>query len=308
MIKRKFKDYLDTTLFDFIYQVLYETLENSKSNLINYIKKGLIVYEDGKLKSKYFNADLSKTIKELGGQWKNGGYLLAPNTEIQQAIDYSINEQSRKLAVIKSYLDDAISNIEPSVNSLDISDTAKYIVQDMTTDLAQSTSEIKDAYKMAISPDMTELKVKNISENYTNNLKTAMKGMMSDELPKFRSNIEDLVFSGVRREDIRKLIEKEYNIFGWRSELIAKQETSLVLTEYKATHYQEAGCRQFMWHHTGISKTDNDYHKNVLNGKIFDFDNPPIIDLASGERGLPGQWFGCNCEMRPLITKEYLKD
>lgn len=308
MIKRKFKDFLDTTLFDFIYQVLYEPLENSQSKLIDYIRKGLIVYQDGKLKSKYFTATLSKEIKEMGGQWKNGGYLIAPNLDLQQAIDYSIKEQSRKINVIRQYIDESITNTDNSIKSLDLSDTTQFIVQDMTTDLSKSTEVIKDAYKFAISPDMTDLKIKNISENYTNNLEKSIKGMLEDELPKFRNNIEDLVFSGVRREDLKKLINKEYNIFGYRSELIAKQETSLVLTEYKATHYQEAGCRQFMWKHTSISKTDNEYHKNILDGKIFDYDNPPVIDLKSGERGLPGQFFNCSCIMLPLINKNYLKD
>ena len=41
-----------------------------------------------------------------------------------------------------------------------------------------------------------------------------------------------------------------------------------------------------------------------LNGGIFDFDNLPVIDEKTGERGIPGQAINCKCRMRPIVEFE----
>jgi len=35
--------------------------------------------------------------------------------------------------------------------------------------------------------------------------------------------------------------------------------------------------------------------------EIFSFDDLPVIDRRSGERGIPGQAINCRCRMAPVI-------
>jgi len=44
------------------------------------------------------------------------------------------------------------------------------------------------------------------------------------------------------------------------------------------------------------------HNKKLLNGKKFSFNNLPVIDSKTGERGLPGQAFGCRCRMKPVVN------
>jgi uncharacterized protein with gpF-like domain len=37
-----------------------------------------------------------------------------------------------------------------------------------------------------------------------------------------------------------------------------------------------------------------------MDGKIFSFDDLPIIDRKTGERGIPGQAINCRCTMTPV--------
>ena len=57
--------------------------------------------------------------------------------------------------------------------------------------------------------------------------------------------------------------------------------------------------------HTGGSVHPREYHlRNApsgLNGGIFDLDNPPVIDLRTGERGFPGQLPYCRCTMCAVV-------
>ena len=64
---------------------------------------------------------------------------------------------------------------------------------------------------------------------------------------------------------------------------------------------RDVGITQFKWVHAGGSKDPRNYHKNVLNGKVFNVDDPPIIDQKTGERGYPGQAINCKCYQVPVI-------
>jgi uncharacterized protein with gpF-like domain len=41
-----------------------------------------------------------------------------------------------------------------------------------------------------------------------------------------------------------------------------------------------------------------------MDGNVYSFDDPPIIDKNTGERGIPGQAINCRCFMVPVIEFE----
>ena len=67
---------------------------------------------------------------------------------------------------------------------------------------------------------------------------------------------------------------------------------------------QAVGLNKYEWIHSGAGQQPREFHRDVLNGQIFDLDDPPIIDEDTGERGIPSQLINCRCTMRPVLEFE----
>ena len=85
-----------------------------------------------------------------------------------------------------------------------------------------------------------------------------------------------------------------------RARNIVRDQTNKIYGNMTHTRLVNAGCEEFDWHHNGGSKEPRQLHRDVLNGKRFRYDNPPVIDNRTGERGLPAQAINCNCTGRPV--------
>lgn len=86
-----------------------------------------------------------------------------------------------------------------------------------------------------------------------------------------------------------------------RAELIARDQTSKITTAMNAERAQSAGVVEFEWLHSGGGVEPRELHES-MSGKIFRYDDPPVIDLKTGERGLPGQLINCRCVARPILN------
>lgn len=102
------------------------------------------------------------------------------------------------------------------------------------------------------------------------------------------------------QEQIARNMIKRNGQIERRAQLIASDQVSKIYADMNDTRLQNAGVTEFIWRHNGSSKEPRPLHKNVLNGKVFSYKNPPIIDDRTGVRGLPGQLINCKCSARPV--------
>lgn len=86
-----------------------------------------------------------------------------------------------------------------------------------------------------------------------------------------------------------------------RAELIAQDQTRKAFSTINLHRMADAGISKFRWIHTNSGAQPREYHKNVLNGQIFDIENPPIIEPTKGIKGYPAQLPFCRCVMGPVI-------
>ena len=89
-----------------------------------------------------------------------------------------------------------------------------------------------------------------------------------------------------------------------RAQLIAQDQTRKAYNSINLRNFQENNVRKLKWLHSGGSRDPRPYHKDVLDGQIFDIDDPPIIDPKTGERGYPGQLPYCRCVMAAVLDFE----
>lgn len=125
---------------------------------------------------------------------------------------------------------------------------------------------------------------------------------------KYFEEIEGAVFRSIQTgrgmADLQPFLESKNLVTKKRAALIARDQTAKATTAINRARMQALGVRKFEWLHSGGGKEPRPLHKNVLNGKVFDIDNPPVIDERTGERGLPGQLINCRCRMVPVISFE----
>lgn len=110
---------------------------------------------------------------------------------------------------------------------------------------------------------------------------------------------------GLGRQGIYEHLTKFENMAEKRAERIAVDQTRKVTTAMNTERMKSAGFNKWRWVHSGGSAEPRQLHLE-LDGKEFTFDDPPIIDESTGERGFPGQLINCKCVMVPVLDFEDL--
>jgi SPP1 gp7 family putative phage head morphogenesis protein len=123
---------------------------------------------------------------------------------------------------------------------------------------------------------------------------------------KAAQRVHDIAEKGIlnasRGEDIVADIMRTGHVMRSRAELIARTETSRVASNLTESRARYVGSSSYIWHTVGDSDVRDDHKR--LNGKIFEWNNPPVADKKSGARAHPGCIFNCRCYSEPLFTDE----
>ncbi len=89
-----------------------------------------------------------------------------------------------------------------------------------------------------------------------------------------------------------------------RAQLIAQDQTRKAYNSINMRKFEQAGVKRFRWRHNGGSREPREYHKNVLNGKIFDLDKGAPNDKPEPKYIYPAQLPYCHCTMEIVFEWE----
>lgn len=97
---------------------------------------------------------------------------------------------------------------------------------------------------------------------------------------------------------LQKTLEGRRGIGREKAKIVARQGMSETVTSIKSEYYVAAGFPTYIWKTKGDSRVRPDH--SILDGKVCEWQNPPVVDLATGYRGHPGQAAHCRCEAIPV--------
>lgn len=165
--------------------------------------------------------------------------------------------------------------------------------------LSSSLKELSGAVTLKL-PDMPESLKPVISASIAENV-----ALIKSVGVQFHQRIESKVYASIQtggagRATILKELRKVKGLADDRAKLIARDQTSKISAAYNAERAKAVGMRKFQWLHSGGGVDKRELHLK-LNGQIFSYDDPPVIDERTGERGLPGQLINCRCVAVPVI-------
>lgn len=337
LIASKIIVWMWVNFFQQCFQILKSSTVINDSNIIREaIIAGKIQYYDGLFTGNFTNT-IALELEKLGAKYSKfrKGYLLAREalpTEIIWAIDTAKAMAYAKATAINQYLLNQLSNLDKITSKLVFDEAVNTILTDLQERVYKNAAQhkielitpklgipkVKPPKKDDIGKDNAgvDSKQKNnnvvydfinedIAKNYTKNLDFWIKNWTEDEIIKMRSTVAKMAADGKSLKDISNYLIKEFGTSQKHAKFLARNESAMATTSYLVAKYKAEGFTHFKWH-TILDGRERDLHKE-LDGKIFRFDNPPIIDERTGQKGLPSQTYNCRCTFSPYIDKDFLK-
>lgn len=304
---------INSYFYEGIFKPLFEVMEipltarNAEDDAVTTaLLKGHIVYEQNGFKAiDRFTSEQSRLLKKWGAIWdKWTRSWKLPYSKLPQHILVAIaanrNLQAQKVDFVKKFLEELQTNWGTAVETMVFNSEVETVLDDAGREIQKVFKRIN-----VIEPELTEDQKEEIAKNYTNNMKFYIKEFGDARIPKMREKVQEIVLNGGRFDEVRRMLEKEYSIFGNKAKFLAQNETNIMLAELKKVEYQKQGFDMFIWR-TITDGRERDLHRH-LNGRVFRYDDPPIIDLKTGQRGLPGEIWNCRCTALPYTENTPFK-
>ncbi len=273
------------------------TLRNSLQDLASALNDGKITFSRGVFSGK-FSANVSKELKKLGATFdrKTSSYRIL-QADLPYEIRHAISSSEIRFTEKLSRIDEKLAAVTPEslAEKLNVSKHFDRALWKVNKDFNSSVEGI--AIPVNLSPEQR----KRIAAEWSKNMQLWIKDFAEKEILDLRANMQKTVFSGNRFASAVKTIQESYGVTANKAKFLARQETSLLMTKFKQTRYQEAGVNYYIWGCvTGTSKHPvRPLHKKN-EGKIFRWDSPPVVD-EQGNRKNPGQDYNCRCFARPVV-------
>lgn len=310
-IKESYFKLIDNKLFSYlwegIFKPMFEIMEmqpDRARNDLNIIETALnngdLYYVNGAFyaRRRFSNAQ-SLMLQKWGAvydKWQKTWRL--PESKLPDFMRVSIARSAdinaQKLKQLTNYLQELQGNVSYIVDSMVFNDEVVTILDDAGNEVKKNVKRIN-----MITPELTAQQKQAIAQTYTDNIKDyAIKDFNNKLIPEMRQKVQEAVLNGARRDVVQKMLEQEYGIASRKAKFLARNETCIMLAEYKKVTYQEVGFDSFIWN-TITDGRERELHKK-LNGTTWRFDNPPIIDERTGQKGLPGETYNCRCNLIPV--------
>lgn len=163
----------------------------------------------------------------------------------------------------------------------------------------QSLKSISEG--LTLKTDFMTEKMQDIMKAITTQNAALIKTIAPYYLGKVQAEVMKSITTGRGLADLVPFLQKQKHITKRHAQLMALDQTRKAYTHLNAARFEKLGIKKFEWVHSGGGQKPRYLHQKVLNGKIFEIANPPIIDEKTGERGLPGDAINCKCVMKPVI-------
>lgn len=317
---KELSDIMLQIIIEEIFKPILELIENPdrKDNakttaLEKALRSGTVRFEGGAFKGS-INAAISKEIKELGGKFYKG-YWRIPSPKLsgnlQNAIYYNRKmiqlfelKFSELISVMPKLLTDRITDM--SIEALGIANISR-ISREFKRTVGKAYSvmpDIKDEGRAILKEayfDNENLPIrKKLLREFEDRSKAYLENFAQEEVALLRRKVSEHIANGRSRIEVKNLVKNRLNISNDRCKFIARQETSLLTSNFKEIQYTQAGIEKYIWRTVGDNRV-RDKH-DELDGKTFSFSNPPDASYFNTEEPCnPGEDYNCRCVALPII-------
>jgi len=264
--------------------------------LANAIRSGKVWYDNGFFYGD-FNSTLSKELRAAGASFNRLQRTWALNSgALPVSIKFAIADASIAYSSMQQRILTALASVNlDEINKIStIPDTYLQTIDAMNRDFVKS---IKGS--IGVIPQLTDAQRGMIAAEWGQNLDLYIRDWTASNILKLRQEVQQTAFTGRRSSSLIKVIQDNYGVSQRKAKFLARQETSLLMSKFHEQRYKGVGITKYKWSTSNDARTRKDHQE--LNGKIFSFDSPPVMNKETGARGNPGEDFGCRCRAIPII-------
>lgn len=290
------------TFFSPIQEILKQPLINkSYSALISKLRTGQIIYSQGVF-SGAFNIEVSRELSRFAVfDGRSNTWSGIPPGDVLAAA--AVANQKREL--IYSRIESTISDIETGI--LDVEPTFRLPIEGPLQEMDQQLS--KDFRTVGITPDLTRQMRDNLISDYNRNQGLNIQNWSTEQTERMRDMVSRATTQGVNRKSLLEMFMSEWGVTKNKARFLARQETSLFLSRLRRERSLDAGIRKYRWSTSLDSRVrpENEsarkagHNHRYLHGKIFEYGNPPVVNVKTGKRAEPGEDFNCRCVAIPVL-------
>jgi SPP1 gp7 family putative phage head morphogenesis protein len=295
-----------------IYQIVFAPISKfdeslpAVKNSSNYsalhaaLMSGEISYVEDHFEGK-FNAAISKDLKSLGAERIKTGWRIK-RENLPSQVNIGIANAEAKFAKISQRI---IAALRPENMKKTAGEITKIFAKQYHQELKRLDKVLENNVPsarraaLAIDAEFTPKIKEKIANDYAANLEYYVTDFSAKETEKLRQLVEENFAKGARADDLKKIIVQRFGVSERKADFLAKQETSLLTSTYTFARYQDIGIDKYQWSTSHDARVRHDHR--ILDGKIFKFSKPPIVDVATGRRANPGEDFNCRCVAIPII-------
>jgi SPP1 gp7 family putative phage head morphogenesis protein len=117
-----------------------------------------------------------------------------------------------------------------------------------------------------------------------------------------QTQVMSAITTGSGLDKLVPFLTKRYKGDARHAHLTALDQIRKVSESVNAARMQSLGVEEYVWIATGGERYPRKLHHRHLNGRTFRYDDPPVIDERTGERGKPGDAINCRCRARPVLN------
>lgn len=297
-IEREIKRIFDLVIYDKLFALLphgSKELKNSFDPVYDALLNGTIYY-DGSSFSGTFNARITRALKELGAKFNApSGTFYLPDAKMPSYLKMAVGQSQLNFQALQQTILRTLNGIHTDDISdvSEIPDTYYGVVGRMNTDWEKTVQSV------SVAPKLTDSQKGRISSEWGYNLDLYIRDWTQENILELRKSIAQNTFNGRRPADLIKHIQDNYQVSRNKAKFLARQETSLLMSKFHETRYQDIGITKYRWSGAQDQKERKDHLE--LQGKIFTWSSPPVVDHRTGRRCNPGQDFNCRCVAIPIL-------
>lgn len=135
---------------------------------------------------------------------------------------------------------------------------------------------------------------------------SVIKSIASQYLDRVEQAVARSIADGKGLADLVPFLHDQEGVTLRRANFIALDQTRRAYANLNQARMASVGITEYRWLHSGGGQHPRKLHEmrgdKGLNGNVYRFDDPPIIDERTGQRGKPGDMINCRCRMIPIVT------
>lgn len=183
---------------------------------------------------------------------------------------------------------------------------AKGLAESMVRDMERSTTTATHSSLQKLSGGLS-LKTSIVTADMQDTVKAIIaenvgliKSIPQTYLQQVNGSVMRSIAGGNGLQDLIPALEKYEGMTHRRAHNIALDQTRKTYNSIARDKMQALGVQKYRWNHSGGSNQPREDHIE-MDGNVYSFTEPPVIDQRTGERGIPGQAPNCRCTMTPIF-------